>query len=247
MAEIPSFWNKTFEKLNIHKTTCNNFNDVIKYMVEHKYMNNHKYGYRNLDGVVYTVESTDDLTICHSNNVVFNFTSDNKCKLALYIDKTIVYEDCTNLSMEHGINMSAIPFSVVKIVPEFSTKISYQSVVLDTKIIQNLNSQQFVTIKKGTVLKRLQNPEVPIGEYFTYEHAYLDKCGVSRYYTSKYGFEEEKKILKFRARQDFSCETKKTVDAIDNWSSNIPYNCKGGEDILYIRFSSTLGDYLEQI
>ncbi len=247
MAEVPSSWSKTFKRLNIHKTTCNKQFDALKYMIEYRSVNSFKYDYRDIDGAIYTVgfreRSTDKLVVTHKHDIVYNFASAKKCKLALYIDNALIYEDCTNLPMEYGIHVSTLPFSEVKIIPEITTKISYQAIILDNKIIKDLDSQHYVTINKGTILKRLQNPEIPIGEYFTYQDADLDKCGVSRYYTSKYGFEEEKKVLKFIAKEDFTCERKTAVNAIDNWSSGVPCKCKGGEDILYIHFNSKLANY----
>lgn len=248
MADLPLVWKENCSKFpNILETPCTNSTDVRRRMVEHDF---HPLK-EPLDGATYILEVPEDgwiLQRLNGSDVLFGFDSSAKCKLALYVNGVKTHEDCSGLSLEDGLPVSLMlaaelmPASDrvhcsgsccrIKVVPEIPCTITCKALLLSNACIKQLYKQSTTLIRRGTILKRLQNPGEPIGSYFTFKHADLDKCGVSRYFTTKHGVEEEKQVLWFRATRAFKCEIHHALDTTDTWSGIAPYVCPGGEQIL---------------
>ncbi len=250
MADLPLAWKANCSKFpNLLDTQCTNARDAWRRVVEHESC----WPYESPDGAIFDSECHDDGTLQDGIgiSVVFGFVSGAGCKMALYIDDVITHEDCSGLSLEDGLPLRQMLqlTNRIKVVPEIPCAITYKSLLLTKASADVLYSLSWVQVEKGTVLKRLQTPGEPIGSYFTFKDADLDKCGVGRYFTNKFGMEEEKQILWFRTIITFDCHKTRALDTRDTWSSSIPYTCSGGEEIvqLYISRNVKHGSYIEAI
>lgn len=246
MADLPSIWKANCSKFPaILETECTSEKDALRKMVEHGCASENE----PLDGVIYEFEFPEDGFAASDarkgRDVVFGFASSIKCKLAFYVGDAKTHEDCTGLNLEDGVPLRFITdaraTARIKVVPEIPCTITCKALLLSNVCLEALFKQSRVVIKKGTVLKRLQVPGNPIGSYFTFKDADLDKCGVSRYFLNKHGMEEEKQVLWFRAIRDYECGVKRALDTTDTWSSAAPCVCPGGEQIIRFDPSDSKG------
>jgi hypothetical protein len=248
MADLPPIWKENCSKFpNILETECTNSRDARRKMVEH----NTGAWEEEYDGVSFSIEYPNDGWEVSSSadfDVLFGFASSTNCKLALYVNDVKIHEDCRGMSLEDGLptgflfetgnpnNESGLSMtSHVKVVPDAPCTITCKALSLSNACINQLYKQSRTVVTKGTILKRLQVPGKPIGTYFTFKDADLNKCGVSQYYTDEHGTNQKKQVLWFRVVRAFRCEILRAVDTTDTWSCTIPEVCPGGEQIIRLR------------
>lgn len=164
-------------------------------------------------------------------DIYHNFKNNNKeydNLVTCYIDND-KYSD-NILNTDSVLAPFLLPFNKITLKSSNNLNITFDVLIVEHSIKTKLTNHM-KTIPIGTILKRLQNPLVKLGKYFTYENDDISKCGVSKYYSNK-GIECEKKIVYIKVIKEFNSTEYIARNTLDIWSNTTPEWCSGGAKII---------------